>query len=303
MIKDCYFCWASDFSKETGEGQLARLFIERNYSFLNTRIFTPKSINTKKKNLNNFFKYKYVSPFIGIIICWFFFLKKKKTIYINYLPLWNFLIFLLLPPKTILGPITGGSLHNSKNIIRKFIFPLFYFVSKILIYLRYKKLYFTTDLLKKYFNQNFINKNHFNYVLNKIKKKEIKMKKDIDFIIYYRQHKNKIHNFPYNLIKKIKSFGLKIHVVGHRLNITGVYNHGYKKNYLVQKLLARSRYSICSQENLFSFFTIECINHNVKLLADNSFKDPKIKFYKKFNFINFKNDKLFYKKFLENSFI
>ena len=32
---------------------------------------------------------------------------KKKTCYINYLPLWNFIIFIILPKNTILGPITG----------------------------------------------------------------------------------------------------------------------------------------------------------------------------------------------------
>ena len=36
--------------------------------------------------------------------------KNKEICYINYLPLWNFLIFILLPPKTILGPVTGGKI-------------------------------------------------------------------------------------------------------------------------------------------------------------------------------------------------
>ena len=35
--------------------------------------------------------------------------------YLNYLPLWNFLIFILLPPKTLLGPITGGSQIQRKK--------------------------------------------------------------------------------------------------------------------------------------------------------------------------------------------
>ena len=34
-------------------------------------------------------------------------MKGNKICYINYLPIWNFLIFVVLPKKTILGPITG----------------------------------------------------------------------------------------------------------------------------------------------------------------------------------------------------
>ena len=36
--------------------------------------------------------------------------------YINFLPLWNFLIFALVPPGTILGPITGSKIYNKDNI-------------------------------------------------------------------------------------------------------------------------------------------------------------------------------------------
>lgn len=292
MIKNKYYCWACDYSKETGEGQLARFFIEKKFSNNAVKIITPESINSKFKFLNIFLKYKYTSPLLGVIFNWFYFLKRKKTIYINYLPLWNFVIFLLLPPKTILGPITGGSLHSKNDIIRKNFFPLFYFISKIIIYLRFKKLYFSTDLLKKYFNNNFIRKNYFNFVVQKIARNKKINKKSIDFLIYYRKHNNKIHNFPYNLIKKIKSFGLHIHIIGDRLDIAGVTNHGFKKNFLVKKLLSKSKFSICSQENLYTLFTIECLNHDVKIIADKSFSNNAGKFKKKFIFIDFKKNNL-----------
>ena len=58
-----------------------------------------------------FFNHKYILPFIGILYCWVYFFRCKKVIY-KYLLYWNFLIFLLLPPKTIIGPITGGALFN-----------------------------------------------------------------------------------------------------------------------------------------------------------------------------------------------
>ena len=65
-------------------------------------------------------------------------------------------------------------------------------------------------------------------------------------------------------------------------------------NINVNKLLSKTFYSIASGENIYSLFTIECINHNVKILVDNLEKD-KINFFKK-NFI-----RLNFKKFTEVS--
>ena len=31
----------------------------------------------------------------------------RKVLYLNYIPLWNFLIFIFLPPNSLIGPITG----------------------------------------------------------------------------------------------------------------------------------------------------------------------------------------------------
>ena len=98
--KNKLYVWSSDYSKNSGEGKLARLFI--------------KKLNQKRKYkfiLNKQRKYhKYISPFIGIIYCWEKYVNNKQVCYLNYLPLWNSLLFLLLPPKTLLGPITGSKL-------------------------------------------------------------------------------------------------------------------------------------------------------------------------------------------------
>jgi hypothetical protein len=66
----------------------------------------------------------------------------------------EFFNFYFLPPKTILGPITGGS-NFSKSfginyIIRGFLFPLLYKVSEFFLNLRDVEIIFSTDLLKKY---------------------------------------------------------------------------------------------------------------------------------------------------------
>ena len=108
------YVWACDYSENTGEGKLARLFVQK-------KIKNPQIIKFKSniKILN----YKYFSPFVGIIFCWYYFLKSKKVFFINFFSLLNTLIFLLLPPKTSIGPITGGA-NFSESLVRKYLFEL-----------------------------------------------------------------------------------------------------------------------------------------------------------------------------------
>jgi hypothetical protein len=277
---DKYYCWASDFSDRTGEGNLARLFIKKSYPKNNYQIYTINNI----KILN----YKYFSPLIGIIFCWYLFIRGKKIVYLNYLPLWNCLLFIFLPPKTIFGPITGGAYYQKEFLTRKFLFPLAYKISEFFLNLRKIKVYFSTELLKKNLSYSTIRRSNFNYVLNYYKK-QVPQHKEIDFLIYYRIHKNKESLFPYNLIKKLILLNFKIHIVGDFLNNTSVINHGYLNNKNVNKLLSKTFYSIASEENIYSLFTIECLNNNVKVIVNHKHKNQ-IKFLKK-NFItlNFKN--------------
>ena len=65
----------------------------------------------------------------------------------------EFFYFFLLPPKTILGPITGGAFYNRENminyLIRNNFFPIFYKISEIALNLRFKrKLFFQLNYLK-----------------------------------------------------------------------------------------------------------------------------------------------------------
>lgn len=274
-----FYCWACDFENNTGEGNLARLFIEKNYALGKYRVFTINNI----KVLN----YKYLSPLIGILFCWYFFIIRKKTVYLNYLPLWNFLLFIILPPNTIFGPITGGAYYK-KNILRKFFFPFFYKISEFFLNLRNIKIYFSTELLKQYLNKTTIKRSSFNYVLNYYKKKNIQPK-TIDFLIYYRTHKNKESFFPYNLIKILVQLNYKVHIVGDFLKNALVVNHGKLNNNSINKLLSKTYFSIASEENIYSIFTMECINNGVKVLVDNQQKG-KIKFFRKnFIMLNLKN--------------
>jgi len=268
------FIWACDISQNTGEGRLAHLFLNKEKIKINK--YSKHKVNHK------IFLHKYVLPLVGVFFCWYNFLKKKKIYYINYLPLWNFLIFLLLPPKTVLGPVTGGAYYKS-SIIRKYIFPILNSVSQIIIYFRFNHINFATSLLKKNLFFFIKKKSSFNFVLYALKKKKKNEKKNIDFLIYYRDHLNKKSLFPYLLIKKIILLNFTVYVVGDHLNLKGVKNLGKLTNQKIDKYLANTKFSIASEENPLSFFTLECINNHVKILIGNK-KKIEIKNLKK-NFI------------------
>ena len=278
MTNNKLIFWACDYSEKTGEGNLARKFIRENY--LKKKI----KINTLK--FNYFFNHKYISPFIGIISCWKHYLKGYNVGYVNFLPLWNFLIFFLLPPKTILGPITGGALYDRSNsinyLIRKILFPTFYKFSEFILNLRFKnQLLFSTELLKKYLSEKTLKRSKFNFVLNKLKFKKKRKNKDIDFLIYYRIHNNKSLMFDFKLIENLSKQNLKIFIVGDKLNIKKVNNLGYINKKKLAILQSRTKYSISSGENIYSLFVIECITNHVKIFV-NKKQIRKVKILKNF---------------------
>jgi hypothetical protein len=278
------YCWACDISNNTGEGNLAHIFLKNLGTNYNICVFDLQKLNVTNSFLFKILSYKYISPFVGLIFCWYFFFQKKKISYVNYLPLWNCILFIFLPPQTILGPITGGANFKNSNklFVRKYIFPLLYKISEIFINFRLKRINFSTDLLKPFLKKSTIAKSNFNYIFNLVNKKN-KNVKDIDFLIYYRKHNNKESFFPYNFIKKLISLNFKVHIIGDYLNFSSVTNYGYIDNKFVNIILSKTFYTLASNENLYSLFTIESINNHVKIIVDkNQFK--KIKFFKK-NFI------------------
>ncbi len=281
LFKKKIYCWACDYSSQTGEGNLARLYVSK--KIRHKKIFYPEMFFKK----NSIFNYKYFTPFFGIILCWYYFFKNKKVAYINYLPLWNFFIFLLLPPKTLIGPITGGS-HFSKNsnfLIRKYLFPVFYKMSELIILLRYKNPIFATILLKKYLGKKIIRGSNFDFIFNYISKKNLKIK-NLDVLIYYKNHRNKKRSINYGLINKLLELNLKIYCVGDRLEIENIINLSLISKKKLNSLLSKTKFSICSEENFYSLFTLDCINNNVKIITSVTNKKYIYKYRNNFLFIN-----------------
>lgn len=176
--------------------------------------------------------------------------------------------------------------------MRKYIFPALYLISQIIIYFRYEYVHFSTSLLKKKLLFFIKKKAHFNYVLNAIQKKKVSKRKNIDFLIYYRNHENKKSLFPYFFIKKIIRSGYSVNIVGDKLNFKGVKNYGNLNNKKINKYLSRTKFSISSGENLLSFFTLECINNKVKIIIDKSQKIEVKNLKKNFIKIDYNSNKL-----------
>jgi hypothetical protein len=305
--KDNYqiYCWCCDLYSNTGEGRLALLFLDyllkvvkkieigtyNSNFYIGGGIYKKKYIITNKINFNLF--RKYIFPFFGIFMLWINYFKSKKLFYINYLPLWNIFIFLLSPPKTNFGPITGsvysGKVHNLNTFVRKYIFHILYKISHVLLLIRKKKILFST---KSFYNlsENIKNKrNIFNFqILYLHNKKIVKIKKNIDFFIYYRIHSNKNYDF----LKEILSYNVfkKNFSIGNIFSCKSVNNLGVVSHSKTQNLLSRSKFTFVTSENLNSFYCMDCILNSVNIFFDNNSLNINKKFF--LNYVKFNKIKL-----------
>ena len=302
MINKNLVIWASDLSQNTGEGILARAFLnemQKIKKYQNVKIVTMENnINIKNLNLKKIkFKevnkktiyHKYFGPIYGAVYL-LLFSRKSEVLYLNYLPFWNFIIFLILPSKTILGPITGGLYNEGTNnlnlFIRKYFFPIFYSITKIIIYKKFKKIIFSTNILNNFINKDKSTLTNFIEIL--FKKKIIYSNKKFDIIFYNRDHATK---FSSNIKKTIilLSSCCKICVVGDYFDNDNVKNFGWTERDKVLKLIKISKLALNSAENFLSIFGIDCINNGTMVAYDK--KIQSILKYKNTNYIpvNYKN--------------
>tara|TARA_Y100000816_G_C26102416_1_gene584671 strand:- start:1094 stop:2020 length:927 start_codon:yes stop_codon:yes gene_type:complete len=281
MKKKIYF-WASDISNNSGEGILANSFI-KNYKKNNSVKFINISNNDIYQKKNNFRKFKsrydtiyhkYFHPFKGVYKLWIYHLNKEKVCYINYLPLWNFLIFFLLPPNALLGPVTGSI---DKKLTSMLFFSMFEKLSLLIV--KKKKLDITFShnfYLKKYnlsnkkYKSNFILQDFFYRKKNKIKK--------FDLIIYYRKGSKLNEKYIINLIQQLVKINLKIAVIGNRINYKTVKNFGYISRKKSISIISQTNYAIANPENLYSYFVQDCLSNQLTVFYNN--------FFRKFNVMN-----------------
>ena len=262
-----YIAWCNDYNKNTGEGKLARKFI-RKFGKNKVKVITPRL---------NFFLSNYIFQTTGIFVLWYYYFRLKKLIYLNYTPLWNSLIFLFSPPGTIFGPITGSiqinKIRNIKSFLRFYIFPILYIFNLKILLLRSKKIIFATNILDKFISKNPEKKIITNFILQDLKfsKKNLGRRK-YDLIIYYRNHENKFFDHHLNFIKKELKKGKKIVTVGEKTNIKGIKEFGKIGSNRLLNLIESSKFSLSGDDNLFSLFNLECMQHGVKIIFNHNLK-------------------------------
>ena len=265
--KNKIYYWANSTSKNDGEGILANnylLLLKKNF-----KNHTLISLNKSKYTNKETFIFKYILPFYGVILLWKYKFQNKKVSYINYLPAWNILLIFLLPPKTIIGPVTGSI--NRKNL--NFIFKFFSIIGINMLLYRYKKIIFSHDFFKDLVPKNKIKNCYFNFLLFNFKIKKINYKKKFDFIFYIRDHKNKGNSFILKLIKTLSKKKYKICILGQKIvSNKNVFCAGRVSKKKALKLISISKYSVGSIENLYSFFVLDSLKNNLKVFVSKNFK-------------------------------
>lgn len=269
-MKKKIFIWCSDLKKNTGEGILANKFINDLRKYNKNYVLEIKTLSFKNINLlRTIFGSvadRLLFPFFGVMYSWFIFIfrDKQKICFVNYLPLWNFLLFILLPPKTILGPITGGSKYLKKPflnyILRKMVLNFFCNLSIKILKFRQSKLLFSTDLLKNKFNVSKNNK--FNYVFKDFAYKDKNLKRKFDIIFYLRSHKNKSTLLLASLAEHLSNY-FKVITIGEKIKNKKITNKGYINKKKLYNILQRTKYSFLSAENNYSFFSLDCLSNGV----------------------------------------
>ena len=311
--KKFLYCWASDFEKTNGEGIIANLFLRkfidnnnlkknivliRNLSSQTTYEKLEKFEQSKRGGKLNIFE-KYLDPFIGIFYLWYKYLCGNKVAFVNFLPLWNYITFLLLPPKTALGPITGTlnydpNISGFEKIFRKYIMPVQFRISNFILSFRYTNLIFNTSNLKPILSKKVIDKSKFNFIyyLYESKNEKNNLDKKNDFIFYVRSYPSKGTNQLVNFINYFKKY-YKIITVGEKLNIEGIHEYGQVKRRKVLDLCKFSKFTIISNENFYSLFCLDCISNGVKVFFNKNINYEETYILEKKAFpINFDNEKL-----------
>lgn len=250
-LKKIYF-WANNIKKNNGEGILARNFIK----LLKLKYKSYEFVNLNKFKHKNHFFYNYILPIYGAFKVRSIAKEDKLVTFINYLPLWNFLLFLIIPKNVILGPITGTSTKNSV------FYKLLINVGAIILAKKRGKILLSNNHFKKKFINLGNCKIFSDFIFYNFTKRKKIIKKKYDIIFYYRNNSNKGNEFLLEVIKRLSHF-YKVVVVGDKIN----FKNKNTKNFFnisrmeVLNIIKVSRYAIASKENLYSFFSLDCLSH------------------------------------------
>ena len=283
---------ACDFQESSGEGRLARGFldisgIDMNKSKVVTYVEDHKSAE-KSGNCSGLRGiFRYLAPYL-----WLWKTLRcpenhhyEEMVVLNYLPIWNFITFLLVPSSAKLAPITGSPPVNLKHIhaskisklryfiLRNIILVMLSFVSASIIRLRNLKVLPATPFVSKYLHSE---QSSYLFVSAVVKtatnSQQNKCKKIYDLIAYTNEHSLKNNELLLKILR------LNSHA---RLNIALIVRGKVAKKFSDQscslfeelsndeviQLIQGSRAAlICSLEGA-GFFANEAAIHGLKIFC------------------------------------
>ncbi len=264
--KEIYY-WASNQLNNNGEGVLANNFL--NLLKVNFKKYRLVQINNFTHIDQNTFFYRYILTIWAALILWKYYILGKKISYINFLPAWNFILIFILPPKTIIGPVTGSHNKFNSNLILKFCTLIGIQILKI----KFKKILFSHDFFSEYLNKS--DKYFYNFLLYKFNIRDKPISKKYDLIFYIKKHKNKMNNFSLRLIDELSN-KYKICVIGEKIiSKKNVFNMGFVSRKKALNLIKLSKAAVSSPENLFSFFLLDCISYNLVVFYNKDYNPKK----------------------------
>tara|TARA_A100001035_G_C27743636_1_gene482891 strand:- start:24 stop:1091 length:1068 start_codon:yes stop_codon:yes gene_type:complete len=288
-------CWAIEFDNLGGEGILARTYIKKLSKSVHEKIIviTPSKIflvkesrikSSIRKNRShasmqqskNLFKQRFIYPLEGIFIL---FLNRgfKKKIYLNYLPLWQFPIFLMSKIFQFqLGPIVGGVFNKSRyknlssNFVRVYLMRFFYFLSVLIIKIFKIKVIAANSSIDQYLKgfNIFPEVSSINLLPSKENVLRGEVLKDIDIVLYFRNHDSKYPIETKKIAKYFSDIGYKVIIFGEKYASGNIKHLGYiDKNSLID-LFSRSKIFINLADNpenltVFDAISQDCFVVNV----------------------------------------
>ena len=277
-----------DSNSNSGEGRLARIYMERekekNLGEREIRVFSNDTRNTFLSFLTE------TTAFPAYLWLWRELLRfrKCKSVelhVVNYLPIWNFVTFLIVPKTAKLAPVTGsGSInwrHFHGNVyqvvcqvfVRNYILKFFAKISSYVIKKRKLKVLAATPFVSEILKCK--NKKHL-YISTVFDPSEIRsseyLSKKFDIIAYTNDHPLKNNRILASLVEELVLRGIKIAIVANgkcksKFSYNGVTLFENLDHVQMMKLIRQSKSAlVCSLEGA-GFFAQEAAMRELQVFC------------------------------------
>lgn len=281
---------ACELSGNSGEGVLARSFFGHHGICADNsdcEIYTPierlqhlaKSQAFVKRKFATFSIYIWLLLLVLRLRC----LKQGQLYIANFVPLWNFLFFILVPKNAVIGPVTGSGVVNLNHffgsylqklniyILRNKICILLNKISSVVIKARKLNVKPATPFVSVYTNGKL---SKYLFVVacldvDKITKAQFDENlAESDVLIYTNQHILKNNDLIYNVVELLSKEGFSCAILGDaRPKISGVNNIGITDRENALSIIKKSKIILsCSLEGA-GFFPSEAALLDKKILC------------------------------------